>query len=360
MVKAGQTTANFKLIHTEDAISKMKKIGLTLGKYAPLHKGHQWLFETALQEVDELIVLIYKTSVMSVPLNIRAQWIRDLYPQITVIEAWDGPEGYANNREYEIKEEQYILKMLNGRKVTHFYSSEAYGAHVSHALHAVDRRVDESRQRMPISATMIRENPYQHRNMLSPNVYRDLITKVVFLGAMSTGKSTLTEALAKKFNTTFAPEYGREYWEKHQIDRRIGFEDFNLIADGHIAYEDQAILEANRYFFVDTNAITTAMYCMDYHQHLPKHLERIALENAQRYDLFFLCEDDIPYDDTWDRSGPQKRAVFHQQIIADLKKRKIPYIPLTGTVEQRIEKVEAVLRDFNCFDNYYGQRILNP
>lgn len=335
----------------------MKKIGLTLGKYAPLHAGHQYVFETALQEVDELYVLIYQSSVTSIPLNIRAQWIRDLYPHIHVIEAWDGPEGYSNERSFEIEQENYILRMLNGVKVTHFYSSEFYGDHVSKALGAIDRRVDPQRIHSPISATMIRENAFQHRQFIPNNVYQDLISKIVFVGAMSTGKSTLVEALAKKFQTTFAPEYGREYWETHQVDRRIGFDDFNIIADRHIAYEDQAVLDANRYLFVDTNAITTAMFCMDYHDRLPNHLKQVALENAQRYDLFFLCEDDIPYDDTWDRSGPQKRAVFHQQIIADLKQRKIPYIALTGNVEQRITQVEKVLEQFEKFNNFFGDSV---
>ena len=338
-------------------IKNMKKIGLTLGKYAPLHAGHQHVFETALQEVDELYVLIYQSSVTPIPLNIRAQWIRDLYPQVHVIEAWDGPEGYSNDRSFEIEQENYILKMLNGIQITHFYSSEFYGNHVSKALGAVDRRVDEARTHLPISATMIRENAFQQRKFIPNLVYKDLISKIVFVGAMSTGKSTLVEALAQKYQTTFAPEYGREYWETHQVDRRIGFDDFNTIADRHIAYEDRAILVANQYLFVDTNAITTAMFCMDYHGRLPDHLKQVALENAQRYDLFFLCEDDIPYDDTWDRSGPQKRAIFHQQIIADLKQRNIPYISLTGNLEQRIKKVETILQRFIKFDNFYGLSI---
>ncbi|SHE14051.1 nicotinamide-nucleotide adenylyltransferase [Chlamydia abortus] len=67
----------------------MKKLGLTLGKFAPLHKGHQFMIETALQEVDELIVVIYETDVMTIPLHIRASWIRKLYPAVRVIEAWD-------------------------------------------------------------------------------------------------------------------------------------------------------------------------------------------------------------------------------------------------------------------------------
>jgi NadR type nicotinamide-nucleotide adenylyltransferase len=255
----------------------MKKIGFTLGKYAPFHNGHQYVFDTALAECDELLVLIYDTSVITTPLHIRAGWIRALYPQVTVIEGWDGPEGYSTERAFEIMQEEYILQMLAGRRVTHFYSSEFYGDHVSKALGAVDRRLDEARTKVPISATMIREDPFRYRSFLSDLVYRDLITKVVFVGAMSTGKSTLTEALAQRFNTTFAPEYGREYWTKHQVDRRIGLEAFDEIAVGHLEREEEALLQANRYLFVDTNAITTYQYALDYHGKAPALLTQLAL-----------------------------------------------------------------------------------
>ncbi|MBK5144080.1 AAA family ATPase [Budviciaceae bacterium BWR-B9] len=329
----------------------MRTTGLTLGKFAPFHKGHQYLIETALKEVDELYILIYHTSVTTIPLSVRANWIRKLYPQVKVIEAWDGPEGYSSDRDFEIEQENYILTMLNGQKITHFYSSEFYGDHVSKALGAVDRRVDEARTAVPISATEIRQNPLKHRQFIDDVVYSDLITKVVFVGAMSTGKSTITEALAQRYQTTFASEYGRDYWTQHQVDRRIGFEDFNHIAIGHIQREDSAVLTANRYLFVDTNAITTYMFALDYHGKAPELLTQLALENASRYDLFFLCEDDIPYDDTWDRSGDQKRHIFHQQIIADLKVRKIPYITLKGSLNERIQKVDAVLKRFEKYSN---------
>ncbi|AIQ35959.1 cytidyltransferase [Paenibacillus sp. FSL R5-0345] len=332
----------------------MKTLGLTLGKFAPLHKGHQFMIETALQEVDELIVVIYETTVTPIPLHVRANWIRRLYPKVRVIEAWDGPDGYSDVREHEIREEQYILGRLNGEQVTHFYSSEFYGEHMSLALGAVDRRVDEARERVPISATMIRSDPYKCREFVSDIVYRDLITKVVFVGAMSTGKSTITETLARSYCTTFASEYGRDYWTEHQVDRRIGLEAFDEIAVGHMEREEQAILAANRFLFVDTNAITTYMFALDYHGRAPELLTRIALENAQRYDLFFLCDDDIPYDDTWDRSGDQKRHIFHKQIMADLKERRIPYITLRGSLEERIRKVNEVLAKFEPYGNFFG------
>ncbi len=176
------------------------------------------------------------------------------------------------------------------------------------------------------------------------------------MGAMSTGKSTITEALARRYRTTFASEYGRDYWTEHQVDRRIRLEAFDEIAVGHIEREEKALLEANRYLFVDTNAITTYMFAMDYHGRAPELLTRMALENAQRYDLFFLCDDDIPYEDTWDRSGDQKRHIFHKQIIADLKERRIPFITLRGSLEERMRKVDEVLARFKPYDNHFGER----
>lgn len=334
----------------------MSTCGLYLGKFAPFHKGHQHVVETALAEVDHLVVLIYDTDVTDIPLNVRSRWIRTLYPSVTVIECWDGPKGYADNRAYEIREEEYILHMLGGRKITHFYSSEPYGDHVSRALGAVDRRVDGSRSRFPVSATAIRADPFSMRNHLDPLVYSDLVVRVVFVGAMSTGKSTLVEALARKFGTTFAPEYGREYWTEHQVDRRLALEEFDLIAQGHLAGEERALQDADRFLFVDTNAVTTWMYCMDYHARVTPDLDRLARENVSRYDLWFLCEDDIPFDDTWDRSGPQKREVFQKQIVADLLDRRIPFIPVRGTLAERMAQVERVLVGFRKYGNHFGRQ----
>lgn len=108
------------------------------------------------------------------------------------------------------------------------------------------------------------------------------------------------------------------------MDRQIGFEDFDKISIGsHIEREEEAFSQANKYCFVDTNTITTYMFSLDYHGKSPELLTRLALENQSHYDLFFLCEDDIPYDDTWDHSGDQKRHKFHKQIIADLIQRNI-------------------------------------
>lgn len=326
---------------------KLYKVGFTLGKFAPLHRGHQLLIETALAECQRVVVLIYETRVMDTPLSVRAGWIRTLYPQVEVIEGpWDGPEGHSSERAHQKMHEDYCFEKLGGTKVDAFYSSEFYGAHMAKALGAVDRRVDEARVKVPVSGTKVREDLAACRDFLDPLVYRDLVTKVCFLGAPSTGKTTLTRALANRFNTTCAMEYGREYWAEHQRDRRLEPWELEKIAVIHQEREEEAFGQARGVCFVDTNAITTYMFALDYHGCATDGLTKLARENAERYDLFFVCEDDIPYDDTWDRSGDQKRHEFQRLIKADLERRGIPYVSLRGTLEERMAMVEKGLLPF--------------
>lgn len=325
--------------------------GLTLGKFAPLHRGHQFMIETALAEVDELYVMVYATDVMSVPLQVRAGWIKTLYPQVRIIEAWDGPPGYGDTPEIRSEQENYILGKLEGVDITHFYSSEFYGDHVSRALGAVDRRVDEARQVVPISATMLRADYYAGREYLEPCVYSDLITRVCFLGAPSTGKTTLVRNLASRFDTVWMPEYGGEYWRRHQVERRLSLQQFEEIAPEHLRREDALIMQARDYLFCDTCPITTYAYAKDYHGMVGPVLTRLAEQAEKRYDLFFLCDIGIPYADTWDRSGDQKRQWFQQLIMADLAERRVPYFWVSGSVEQRIAQVNRVLKAYRKFDN---------
>ncbi|TFH46316.1 MAG: cytidyltransferase [Lysobacterales bacterium] len=323
------------------------KVGLTLGKFAPLHKGHQHVIETALAEMDRVIVMIYACpETIDCPLDIRAQWIRDLYPKVEVLEAPDGPTMIGDTPEIKKAHEDYILKRLDGRKVTHFYNSEFYGEHVSKALGAENRLVDTERAQFPVSGTAVRNAPFGNRHFIDPRVYRDLITNVVLVGAPSTGKTTLTEALAKEFGTAWMPEYGREYWDEHQVDRRLTLEQLVEIAEGHIEREDKAILEADRYLFTDTNAITTYMFSLYYHGKAHYRLHELAKLAEKRYDLTFVCGDEIPYDDTWDRSGEVNRADFQQQIIEDLKQRGVPFVVLPGSIKDRIEIVRENLAGF--------------
>lgn len=321
--------------------------GLTLGKYAPLHKGHQLVIETALSEMDQVIVIIYNApETTSIPLSVRANWLRKLYPRLDVIEAWDGPTEVGDSDEIKHRHEDYIIHKLQIREITHFYSSEFYGEHMSLALGALNRQVDPLRQTVPVSGTKIRENPFLYRSFVDPLVYRDFITNVVFLGAPSTGKTTMAERMAQEYGTAWMPEYGREYWEKHQVRRRLSLEQLVEIAEGHLEREEKLLYQSDRYLFTDTNAITTFMFSQYYHQCALPRLAELAKLAAARYDLVFLCDTDIPYHDTWDRSGDVNRKIFQKQIVDDLLARQIPFFVLSGNLETRVAIVKRVLKKF--------------
>jgi HTH-type transcriptional repressor of NAD biosynthesis genes len=103
------------------------------------------------------------------------------------------------------------------------------------------------------------------------------------------------------------------------------------------------ILKSNRFLFSDTNAITTFLFSIDYHGKALLALEKLAKAAESRHDVIFVCDTDIPYDDTWDRSGDVKRKEFQDKIIEDLNARNLNYHMLRGTVDERIEQVSKVL-----------------
>lgn len=312
---------------------------LVLGKFAPLHRGHQRLLDTALAENDSLVVMVYDAPESGISLQTRAGWIRRLYPDAEVLECRGGPVEVGYSPEITAAHDAYILERLGGRRIDAFYSGEPYGEHVSRALNARDRRLDR-----PVAGGRdIRADPYAHRALLDPSVYRDLITKVLFLGAPSTGKTTLATVSAQHFGTVWMPEYGREYWEQKHIDRRLSPEQLVEIAEGHRQREDAMALEANRYLFVDTDARVTRFFALYYHGSVHPRLEELALEAVSRYDVTILCEDDIPYDDTWDRSGEGSRTLFQQWIEAQLLEDGTPFTRVRGSVEERLRQVIEVL-----------------
>lgn len=243
----------------------------------------------------------------------------------------------------------YLKKRLAGRDITRFYSSEFYGHHVSLALGAEERQVDPERISVPVSGTAVRKDPYRFREFLDPVVYWDLIIKVVLLGAPSTGKTTLAQHLAQSWQTSWMPEYGREYWEQNHVQRRLKRSQLTEIAVEHQRREMSVCQRSNRFLFVDTNATTTLQFSLHYHGNADSKLVELAQSCGTRYDLFFVCQPDIPYDDTWDRSGAVQRASFHQQIESDLEQRKTPFTRLFGSLKQRAQDVAAQIESYDKF-----------
>lgn len=152
---------------------KEEKIGFTIGKFAPLHKGHQYLIETALKEMDKVIVVVYDTDVIDIETEKRANWIKELYPNVEIKFAHNPPSKYGLDEESVNIQMKYLSDILKDEVPTHFYSSEKYGASVAKYMNIVDRRVDNERINVPIRATEIRNDIENNKKWIENKVYLD-------------------------------------------------------------------------------------------------------------------------------------------------------------------------------------------
>lgn len=150
-------------------------IGFTIGKYAPLHKGHQAVIEQALREMDEVYCVIYDTNLIDIDIKIRAKWIEKLYPQVKIIYAYNSPKQYGLDDESVKIQMEYLQNLIKGIPVTHFYSSELYGEKVAKYLNIENRLVDLERKKIPIHGEEIRKNYMKNRKYMEDIVFRDII-----------------------------------------------------------------------------------------------------------------------------------------------------------------------------------------
>ena len=91
--------------------------------------------------------------------------------------------------------------------------------------------------------------------------------------------------MANEYDTIWMPEYGREYWENNQINRRLSLEQLVEIAESHLEKDEKLLYEARQYLFTDTNALTTLMFSQYYHQAASPRLielEQILLNQRWR------------------------------------------------------------------------------
>ena len=152
----------------------LKKIGFTIGKFAPLHKGHQFLIEKGLSEMDEFYIIVYETDLIKNDIKQRANWIKKLYPTAKILYAYNPPSQYGLDDESVKIQVDYLKNIVKDIPVTHFYSSERYGEYVAKNMHVIDVRVDQERKHVPITATSIRNNTEENKEFLENIVYNDL------------------------------------------------------------------------------------------------------------------------------------------------------------------------------------------
>lgn len=179
------------------------------------------------------------------------------------------------------------------------------------------------------------------------------IRKIVIIGPESTGKSTLCLELARHFDSNWCPEYAREYLLNNGIVYE--YDDLLTIAKGQLALEDEVTekLETNSLPLLENGGhlplfIDTDMYVMKVWSEFvfgkchPFILDQIVKRN---YDLYLLCDTDIPWIKDELREYPDgdtRKKLF--RIYRDiLSNQSVPWIEIRGSYENRLARAVAAV-----------------
>lgn len=302
-----------------------KTTGLILGKVAPMHKGHQYLIDTALDIVDELIFVVYDCpDRVHIPTNVRANWIRQLYPQVNVIEGWDAPNEH-NNSDLNVqrKQELFISKVLRGKKITHFISSESYGEHMSRHLNAENVVVDMDRAHINISSTMIRENMKKYVDYLPEIVYRDLVTKIAITGFGLEESNKITRELANHYKTNL---------NEISLQTPESLEELQSITDKKLDefMSFQIFKDSNNFTFFNNTLLDNYVVSEGILREYNPELFEKAIVNLRKYDivLFNSSENGV--------TNNVENIFLNNQIKSILDTHHIPYIQLEGSHKEKM------------------------
>ena len=333
-------------------------LGLVVGKFAPLHRGHEFLVAQAEAACERLLIVSYsKPEFERCGVESRRAWMAARWPRhecLAIDDAWlqaaCAERGIAcrsmpDNAAADLAQQQFLAWLLRDvlqRRPDAMVCSEAYGPpcaallsrELQHPVAAVV--VDLARSARPISATRLRAGDAPLATWLAPEVLACFGPRIVLLGGESSGKTTLAAALAERLRTAWVPEYGRELWE-----RRGGVltpEDLRDIGREQVRREDAAAPRARGVLVCDTSPLTTWGYS-DWMFGAPD--PALAPLARRRYEGVVLCAPDIPFVQDGTRQREAFRMRQHAWYLERVAELGVPVVHATGALEQRMAHVLA-------------------
>jgi cytidyltransferase-like protein len=159
-------------------------IGLVVGKFCPLHFGHELLINTALEKVDQLLIISYTSRDLGFSASVRKKMLTSRFPTATVIMPTEGiPDDFGEedvHREFCFQ----VAKIANMLPDIVF-TSEDYG--VGFAAYLSKRsgkpvkhfEVDKARKNVPISATLLRNDSTIHHQFIHTDVRKIMLKAVI-------------------------------------------------------------------------------------------------------------------------------------------------------------------------------------
>lgn len=306
--------------------------GLVFGKFMPVHQGHLALIEFARRQCDRLIVSMTVTSQDEISPDLRLRWLTELlapYPAIELVAESDD----FHDPTLPLWEATKLWAAFIKRRfpaVSVFFSSEDYAIPLAYHSGLTHIAFDPPRQQVPVSATLIRQQPTQYWAYIPEIVRPYFVKKVCLYGPESVGKTTLAEQLATNYQTVFVPEMARQFLTSNQ------FTVDDLVEIGYAQTEAVQAAErlANRILFCDTDLITTQIYSEIYFQYVPPVL--YELEQQVQYDQYLLLDIDVPWVADSLRDQRHRRPEMLARFREALERRNIGYELVRGGYDERL------------------------
>jgi HTH-type transcriptional repressor of NAD biosynthesis genes len=320
-------------------------LGVTIGKFYPFHRGHALLIQRASERCERLVVICSGRAGEPVDGATRAGWIRELFPDIEVVETPDdlpeAPDPWATR----------TLELLAPRRPDVALTAEDYGGPWAAAMGCQHERLDTR----ITSGTELRADLSQQWAWLTAPAKAHFCKRVVVIGVESSGTTTLAQALAAHYRTAWVPEYGRTYWEgrRHTPPEMEQWEthEFIRIARAQQQTEDDLARCANRVLILDTDALATHVWHRRYAGRYSPAVEAIADSRSRGggYILYLLTAPDFPFvqDGTREAEG-QARLEMHEWFLAALQERAAAgggaaFVVVSGSPEERLAKATAAI-----------------
>ena len=319
------------------------KQGLVLGKFMPLHKGHLALIDFAYQHCDKLYIVVCYTGKEPIPGIIREQWVyaeMKKYPNAVLVtfqyEETELPGTSESSRQVSELWAHALKKIVPDADI--LFTSEPYGDYVAEFMNIKHVMFEEERNSYPVSASQIRAHPLQYWDLITDIAKPYFVQKVCLVGSESTGKTTLTQKLARHYNTVFVPEMAREVIERTE---ECTYNDLVKIAELHASSIVKKIPDANKLFFADTNLTITKSYS----EFLFNKDLIVApwIEEANRFDLYLFMEPDCDYVQDGTRLSEIERSRLSDHHKAAFQNAGLSIISINGDWEERFQKSKQII-----------------
>lgn len=151
----------------------------------------------------------------------------------------------------------------------------------------------------------------------------------------------LAKQLASHFSTDFVPEIARDFIEN--LGRAYNFNDLVVIAKKQLSTENLMAEKASDILFCDTDILVTKVWSNYKYNRCDPWIEENVINH--RYDLYLLCDIDLPWEDDPLREHPDERKELFEIYRSELEAIKANYRIITGTGEARLETAILAVKE---------------